>query len=139
MAEEEKRLPDPIDLEKGYEVEDLSVRGIVTFGIGLVIVILLVSAAMFGLYYLFAAWNQAGSEPLPPLLEEATSVPPAPRIQRSPAEDNEQLKAYDESLLNSYGWVDEGNGVVRIPIEQAMELTLERGLPTRPQNNGDDQ
>jgi hypothetical protein len=27
--------------------------------------------------------------------------------------------------------VDRNTGVVRIPIDQAMKLTLERGLPTR--------
>jgi hypothetical protein len=42
-----------------------------------------------------------------------------------------RLRAADEAILNSYGWVDEEAGVVRIPIDRAMELTLERGLPTR--------
>jgi hypothetical protein len=33
--------------------------------------------------------------------------------------------------LQSYGWIDQQKGVVRIPIERAMELTAERGLPVR--------
>ena len=34
-------------------------------------------------------------------------------------------------MLGSYGWVDKNAGVVRIPIDAAMKLTLERGLPAR--------
>ncbi|MCA1555006.1 MAG: hypothetical protein LC737_11585, partial [Chloroflexi bacterium] len=36
-----------------------------------------------------------------------------------------------------YGWVDQSAGITHIPIERAMELLLERGLPTRPQNESD--
>ena len=36
----------------------------------------------------------------------------------------------DETLA-SYGWVDQNGGVVRIPIDRAMELQLQRGFPTR--------
>ena len=38
-----------------------------------------------------------------------------------------------ENQLNSYGWVDEKAGVAHIPIERAMELTVQRGLPVYPQ------
>jgi hypothetical protein len=37
----------------------------------------------------------------------------------------------EQEILKSYGWVDKQNGVVRIPIERAMQMTLERGLPAR--------
>ena len=39
----------------------------------------------------------------------------------------------EEQTLHSYGWVDQPAGVVRIPIDRAMELLAQRGLPTRPQ------
>src|SRR6266404_9995420 len=38
-----------------------------------------------------------------------------------------------EKQLNSYGWVDEKAGVAHIPIERAMELIKQRGLPVYPQ------
>jgi len=34
-----------------------------------------------------------------------------------------RVRAEQQALLNSYRWVDQKNGVVRIPIERAMELT----------------
>lgn len=36
-----------------------------------------------------------------------------------------------QNLLNTYGWVDKQNGIVRLPIDRAMELLLQRGLPVR--------
>tara|TARA_Y100000588_G_C14277222_1_gene934976 strand:+ start:4915 stop:5226 length:312 start_codon:yes stop_codon:yes gene_type:complete len=38
-----------------------------------------------------------------------------------------EVNSKQHSLANSYGWVDQTKGVVRIPIERAMELT-ERDL-----------
>ncbi len=44
------------------------------------------------------------------------------------------LKAYqatEETTLTTYGWVDQNAGTVRIPIDRAKDLLLERGLPVR--------
>jgi hypothetical protein len=53
-------------------------------------------------------------------------------------ETNERLEINDfrlqeEKTLNSYGWIDQQAGVARIPIDRAMQLLAQRGLPTRPQ------
>jgi hypothetical protein len=48
----------------------------------------------------------------------------------------QEMVTEQEAILNSYGWVDKEAGVVRIPIERAIELTLERGLP--PQGQGEE-
>ncbi|MEP6662852.1 MAG: hypothetical protein ABJC04_04210 [Verrucomicrobiota bacterium] len=55
----------------------------------------------------------------------------APNLQIDPAQDLEKLRREDATMLNSYGWVDRSNGIVRIPIERAMDLIAQRGLPTR--------
>jgi len=61
--------------------------------------------------------------------------PPFPRLQISPAEDLKAFREREEAKLTSYGWVDKENGIVRIPIERAMGLLLERGLPVRSNSN----
>jgi len=43
----------------------------------------------------------------------------------------EAFRAREDAELSTYGWVDENAGVVRIPIERAKDLMLERGYPTR--------
>jgi hypothetical protein len=44
------------------------------------------------------------------------------------------FRATDEATLESYGWVDKAAGRVHIPIDEAIRLTLERGLPARAQD-----
>lgn len=58
----------------------------------------------------------------------------APHLQVVPREDLLALQACDDRALNTYGWIDRGAGTVRIPIERAMDLIVERGLPTRGTN-----
>jgi hypothetical protein len=66
-----------------------------------------------------------------PLARGVSQDPPAPRLQTQPFRDVYQLKTEQRGVLNSYGWVNQAGGVVHIPIERAMELTVERGLPAR--------
>jgi hypothetical protein len=59
---------------------------------------------------------------------------PAPALQLNPHDDLVAFRARADAELNSYGWVDRSNGIVRIPIERAMDLIVERGLPFRSEN-----
>jgi len=57
---------------------------------------------------------------------------PKPNLQIDDdhAERTTLLAAQNEKL-NSYGWVDRSNGIVQIPIEHAIDLLAQRGLPCR--------
>jgi hypothetical protein len=56
-------------------------------------------------------------------------------IPEATADDTlKQLRATEDTTLTTYGWVDRDNGIVHIPIDRAMDLILQRGLPTRPQS-----
>jgi hypothetical protein len=57
--------------------------------------------------------------------------PPSPRLQTQPFKDVYLLKQGHNERLDSYGWADKANGIVHIPIDKAIELTLQLGLPTR--------
>ncbi|HEU4387604.1 MAG TPA: hypothetical protein VFV34_07390, partial [Blastocatellia bacterium] len=60
-----------------------------------------------------------------------------PRLQGVPGHkslpqaDMKDLRQSQEALLSSYGWVDQQAGIARIPIERAKELLLQKGLPSR--------
>lgn len=54
-----------------------------------------------------------------------------PVLQIDPVGDLKAYKAQQDELLNSYGWVDKEAGVARIPVERAIELIAEQGLPHR--------
>jgi hypothetical protein len=62
-------------------------------------------------------------------ITQATRTFPEPRLQTSPAADLARLRTQEETQLNSYAWIDRAKGVARIPVQRAMQLLLERGLP----------
>ena len=45
-----------------------------------------------------------------------------------------KVRLYEENTLNTYDYVDKDAGTVRIPIDRAMDLLVQRGLPTRAQS-----
>jgi hypothetical protein len=124
----------------GYEQRDVSAKWI--FGI----VAFLVAAGLVMHFCLAGMMQRLGRTPTPQdafagaqrssasVAELNTNVP---HLQLSPPRDLEQFRAREEAELNSYGWIDRTAGVVRVPIERAMELVLQRGLPTRSGSNGD--
>ncbi|MEW6272683.1 MAG: hypothetical protein AB1689_25670 [Thermodesulfobacteriota bacterium] len=63
------------------------------------------------------------------------SEPPAPRLQVDPKLDIYEHRRAEERLLSTYGWVDRKAGVVRIPIERAIDLLAQRAgdVPPRPE------
>jgi len=82
---------------------------------------------MWWLFDYFAARTAQLDQPRSPLASSSPreSLPPEPRLQVSPAQDLKELRAAEDAMLHSYGWVDQQAGVVRIPIERAMELLAE--------------
>ena len=56
--------------------------------------------------------------------------PQAARLQASPDDDLQRMRALGSADLNRYGWVDRDAGVVHIPIEEAMTLYIKRAPGT---------
>lgn len=53
---------------------------------------------------------------------------PPPNLEVNPRQELQALRLREDAELNQYAWIDRSNGVVRIPIERAMELMARRGL-----------
>ncbi|MDY7091960.1 MAG: hypothetical protein SX243_03225 [Acidobacteriota bacterium] len=74
----------------------------------------------------------ASNDPAPSPIPEANQPPesPGPQLQFfPPVADIDRLHAWEDERLESYAWENEEAGVARIPIERAMEIMAERGLP----------
>lgn len=130
--------------EAGFEREDLGPKPILVFLVLLTIGCVLVAIALRGLYsYLDGYENrrQPVQNPLAAPTRADTRVVepgdvakfPAPRLETNELAEINDLRIQEATKLHSYGWVDEQAGVVRIPIDRAIELVAQRGLPTRPQ------
>lgn len=59
------------------------------------------------------------------------NLAPQPQLQTESTTDLDKYRAAEEAKLNSYAWIDKQAGIIRIPIERAMDLIAQRGLPTR--------
>jgi hypothetical protein len=111
-----------------HEFRDASPLGIAMVGLGVVVMLVLTYLVVWGLFSFFAA-RQAAADVPPPPLATTPQPPPEPRLQVNPPQERREIVAPQRELLNSYGWVDSGTDTVHIPIDRAMELLAEQGLP----------
>jgi len=115
--------------EPGYETIDLKLSRVWIAGI----LLILVSIGTFGL----TAWmmrQYRGDEreiesQRPPLFADDRGLYPEPRLQENPSADLIAMRKADRAELAAYGWVDRKAGLVKIPIERAMEILARKGLP----------
>jgi len=115
-----------------HEERDVDIRPIFGFAAGLTFVVAFVCLAVWVLFQFYASRAAVKTTPQYPLAaRQENRLPPEPRLQTNPRQDLSDLRTQEDRVLDSYGWVDKNAGVVRIPIDQAMRLTLERGLPSR--------
>jgi len=120
----------PTDPAEGYEHRDADTGTLLKYGLGLVIVLAVVLLSMKWMFLYFAKSQPLGPPASP--FENARVLPPEPRLQAKPRWDLRNYCGEQMEKLDSYGWVDPDNGVVRIPIDRAMDVTVQRGLPARP-------
>jgi len=115
-----------------HETSDVNIRGILAAGVGLIVAAVFIYFGVWVLFKYFESREARRVAPEYPLaVTRESRVPPEPRLQSNPREDLQQLREQEDQILRSYGWVDKNAGVVRIPIEEAMRLTVQRGLPAR--------
>jgi hypothetical protein len=104
------------------------------FALGLAtVLILLVLWGMFG--YFRGKSAERGPLPAPGMYTSAPNVP-QPELQPDPVADYNEYRLSDQEKLNSYGWVDQKAAIARIPIDKAMDLVVERGLPWKKPGTG---
>jgi hypothetical protein len=137
--------------ETGFEREDLSTRGVFVFMIGLGIIGLVIYFIIRGMYGFLDNYEKSQQSTGSPLV---TSTGPAARVVTKQymekfkengvpmleSDERGQFKDFllkQEDQLNSYGWIDQPAGVAHIPIERAMDLIVQRGLPVLPAGTGE--
>lgn len=123
-------------VEAGHETKDASVRGIVFTGVGLAVAAAIAFALVYGIFQILANHPLTTSPPNPMAETYNQQLPPEPRVEEHPAAELKDLHAKEDNLLSTYGWTDKSAGLVRIPIDRAIELELQRGFSVRKQGGG---
>jgi hypothetical protein len=114
--------------EGGYESSDANVRLV---GVFLAALVLGCAAAAFAVHWTLVAFTGGAPRGGAEARVAPRELPPAPRLEPQPRHDLREWLARERALLGGYAWVDREAGVVRIPIERAIEILEEEGLPAR--------
>jgi hypothetical protein len=114
---------------RDHERKDIDVPSLFMIAVILLfscVVIFIVVTAMMHYFKVHEPTKTSGQANLP-----VTSAGkfPKPRLQVNGAANLATLRAAEEADLLSYGWVNRDSGIVRVPIDRAMQLLLQRGLP----------
>jgi hypothetical protein len=119
--------PTPDNAE--YEHTDIEPAIASRFAIWLAVAMVLSVGIVYGTFWLFEGRAQTTNREVQqfPLAVGQIKEPPTPRLQTQPFKDVYQLKTSQHDKLHTYGWVDQGTGVVHIPIDEAMRIVSERG------------
>jgi hypothetical protein len=138
--------------DTGFEQEDLSPQGVFYFMGGLAVLGVVIYFILVGMYRYLDNYDRTHQPPANPMAS-TTGVDPQsmtyPQIQgqvqntfpKPVLEYSEQTQYIEElkkqnEVLSSYDWVDQQNGIVRIPIDRAMDLLAQHGLPVLPEGAG---
>src|ERR1700733_6282382 len=116
-----------------FEREDLAPKPILLFLLGLVVACLLVAGALRVVYGYFDQYENNHEPAQTPLSQQAAGNTrpvsqgdimkfPQPRLETDERREINDFREHEEETLNSYGWVDQQAGVMRIPIDRAMQL-----------------
>ena len=135
-----------------YERRDITVAGVAYFLIGLAVAGVFVYFIANGIFDFLNKRFEAEQSPVSPLVTSAPAdtrrIPPqygndyekylkegfpAPQLEVNERTELNGERLREEDTLSTYGWVDQNAGIVRIPIDRAMDLLAQRGLPVRSQ------
>jgi hypothetical protein len=132
MAEHTEAEMELVNPEVRYEHQDVKPSWLIIGAAGIVLFGLIgLGLSFFILNTMETRRSETMPTPLPLIQLRPTPLPPRlqpnPLDQRTAEEDMSTLRSREEELLNNYGWVDREAGIVRIPIEQAIERLAEDG------------
>jgi len=137
----------------GYERQDIGAAGVLYFLLGLAVAGFLVYFLVDGLYHFLDRRSEAEQAPVNPLVTNAPAdtrhIPkqydgdyekflkenfPAPQLEIDERNQLDKIRKDEEKTLATYDYIDKNAGTVRIPIDRAMDLIAQRGLPVRAQS-----
>lgn len=113
-----------------HEISTVQVKPIVLFAVVLAVTALATFATVKVLLD-YMNFNFARTDVPLSTLAQPDQQPPTPHLQVSSGQDLVELRAKENTALHEYHWLNKDLGVVGIPIERAIELLAQRGLPTR--------
>jgi hypothetical protein len=108
----------------GHELREVSVRFIVVSLFALLIGTFFACLLVIGIFQYFH------SQYIPPQASQTPpALPPEPRVEDKPYLQLQNLRTLEDHVLDSYAWIDQSQGTVRIPVNRAIDMIMQKGLP----------
>lgn len=135
-----------------YERRDIGIAPVLYFLAALALSVLLVYLVADGMYSYLEKRSDAQQAPVSPLVTNAPRDTrklsadykdylkqnfPSPQLEIDERGQLDKIRTHEAQTLGTYDWVDQKAGTVRIPIDRAMDLIAQRGLPVRPQSTAE--
>lgn len=126
----------PVHQDVAFEKTDVRTSPILKFLFYLGVLVVFSYLLTWGVYLgLKKYWASTYAPMMPSRIEAGPTMPPEPRLQgmpghlTDPQEDlREKLKA-DRDANDQFAWIDQKSGIAQIPVQDAMQLIVEKGLP----------
>ena len=136
-----------VNPETQHEKSDVDVRALIWCVVIFIVFAIFTHLLLWGMFNYFAALARGRTNaPLTSVARPAdAAIPQQPRLQpfpmketngvmqppntSTPEVDMEKMRRDQETALHQPGWIDREKGVVRVPIDVAKRLVLQRGLP----------
>lgn len=130
----------------GYERSDIGTAGILYFLLGLAVAGFLVYFVVDGIYHFLDKRSETEQTPVNPLVTNAPADTrhiskdypqgsfPDPKLEEDERGQLNGIRLKEEQTLSTYDYIDKNAGTFRIPIDRAMDLIAQRGLPVRAQS-----
>lgn len=113
--------------ELGYETEDVRASGLVWAAVVLAVIVIVSVAAMTVMFGVLYESREEAVNRMGPMVD-LDQRPEGPVLEVDPPRELIEMRIQNAIDTDSYGWVKKESGVVRIPVEQAMKLVVERGI-----------
>lgn len=131
---------DIVNPETHHEESDVNVRALLWSVVIFVIFAIVTHLVLYTQFHAYARYfRKEASQPLT-MMPRPSAVPATPRLQPFPSEtvlptentpvtDMADMRKAENDALNKAGWIDQQKGIVRLPIDVAKQLVVQRGLP----------
>jgi len=121
-------------ISPGHETSDAHVKGVLMTGIGLLGIMMLGLVLSWAVYSFFVQRTSVPGLHAETLTRpDLTRLAPGPHLEADPHASLVVFRHAEDSIMAGYAWVNRDSGIVRIPVERAMQLLVEKGLPRQPE------
>lgn len=134
-----------VNVETSHEKSDVNVKALLWSVAVFIVFGFITHGILFVMFKYFAEIARGQTnEPMTEINVRA-EIPPEPRLQplqtkdragklivpnaSTPVTDMEEMRAREDEAQKNAGWVDKSKGQVRLPIDVAKQLVVQRGLP----------